>query len=102
MTMPIPPLATQAGETQSVTGPTPEQRPGPQRPPGLRLVKTNAGLLISPMIIVGGALALYLNYQWSDKIFQDIRALDWDRNLRPQLEQHLSITLWATLFTILI
>ncbi|TVR26302.1 MAG: ABC transporter permease [Ilumatobacter sp.] len=100
--MPIPPLATQAGETQTIDAPTPDGGPSQQRPPGLRLVKTNAGLLISPLIIVGGALALYLNYQWSDKIFQDIRALDWNRNLRPQLEQHLSITLWSTLFTILI
>lgn len=102
MSMPIPPLATQAGETQTIDTPTPDGGPSQQRPPGLRLVKTNAGLLISPLIIVGGALALYLNYQWSDKIFQDIRALDWNRNLRPQLEQHLSITLWSTLFTILI
>lgn len=102
MSMPIPPLATQAGETQTIDAPTPDGGPSQQRPPGLRLVKTNAGLLISPLIIVGGALALYLNYQWSDKIFQDIRALDWNRNLRPQLEQHLSITLWSTLFTILI
>lgn len=97
-----PPIATQVGDTQSIDAPTPDDGPGPKRPPGLRLVKTNAGLLVSPLIIVGGALALYLNYQWADKIFQDERALDWDRNLRPQLEQHLSITLWSTVFTILI
>jgi len=49
-----------------------------------------------------GAVALVVNYQRADRIFQDERALNWDRNLRPQLEQHLSITIWATLFTILI
>ena len=38
--------------------------------------------------------------QSADKIFQDERALDWNRNLKPQLEQHLSITMWSTLFTI--
>lgn len=70
--------------------------------PAVRLIRSNAGLVVSPLIIVGGALFLYWNYQRSDKIFQDTRALDWSRNLRPQLEQHLSITLWSTLFTILI
>jgi len=70
-------------------------------PPGLRLIKSNAGLFITPIIVIGGAIALYLYNQSADKIFQDERALDWDRNLRPQLEQHLSLTLWSTVFTIL-
>ncbi|MEX2625851.1 MAG: ABC transporter permease [Ilumatobacteraceae bacterium] len=74
----------------------------PSRPPGLRLIKSNTSLLVMPVIIVGGAIALMLNYSRSDRIFQDERALGWDRNLRPQLEQHLSITLWSTLFVILI
>jgi len=53
------------------------------------------------LIVVGVALALYLYVQNADKIFQDERALDWDRNLRPQLEQHLSICLWSTIFTVI-
>lgn len=69
-------------------------------PPGFRLVKTNIGLFVTPLIILIGGATLYLYVQRADKIFQDERALDWDRNLRPQLEQHLSITMWSTLFTI--
>lgn len=72
------------------------------RPLAVRLVRSNAALLVTPAIIVAGAVALYVNYQRADRIFQDERALSWSRNLRPQLEQHLSITFWATLFTILI
>ena len=75
-------------------------KPGYQLPPGVRLIKTNAGLIITPIIVIVGAIALYSYVQGADKIFQDERALDWDANLKPQLEQHLSITLWATLFTI--
>ena len=70
-------------------------------PPGLRLIKSNAGLFVTPIIVVAGSIALYAYYQSADKGFTDLRALDWDRNLRPQLEQHLSLTLWSTVFTIL-
>jgi osmoprotectant transport system permease protein len=67
----------------------------------LRL-RSNPALLITPVLIALGAIALWVNYQRADKIFQDRRALDWGRNLRPQLEQHLSITFWATAFTVVI
>ena len=65
-------------------------------------VRSHLALMITPLIITAGAAALWINYQRADKIFQDRRALDWGRNLRPQLEQHLSITFWATAFTVLI
>lgn len=65
-------------------------------------LRSNLALLVTPLLISLGALALWVNYQRADKIFQDRRALDWSRNLRPQLEQHLSITFWATTFTVLI
>jgi osmoprotectant transport system permease protein len=77
-----------------------DEPPNHGLPPGLRLIKTNIGLIITPFIVLIGAAALYFYVQGADKIFQDERALDWDRNLRPQLEQHLSITMWSTLFTI--
>jgi osmoprotectant transport system permease protein len=66
------------------------------------LIKSNLGLIVTPVIIVAGAIALYVYNQRADKAFADERALNWDRNLRPQLEQHLSLTLWATAFTILV
>ena len=71
-------------------------------PPGLRLIKSNAGLFVTPAIVIFGALALYTYVQGADKIFQDERALAWDANLRPQLEQHLSITFWDTIFTVVV
>ena len=74
--------------------------PGYTLPPGVRLVKSNAGLFVTPIIVIVGSIALYLYNQNADKIFQDERALDWNNNLRPQLEQHLSLTLWSTVFTI--
>ncbi|HWL42937.1 MAG TPA: ABC transporter permease [Ilumatobacter sp.] len=67
---------------------------------GTRLLASNAGLLITPLIVIAGAVALYVNYQNADRTFSDERALNWSRNLRPQLEQHVSITIWATLFTL--
>jgi osmoprotectant transport system permease protein len=70
-------------------------------PPGVRLIKSNAGLLVTPIIVIVGSILLYAYNQRADKIFQDERALDWERNLKPQLEQHLSLTLWSTVFTIL-
>jgi osmoprotectant transport system permease protein len=77
-------------------------KPGYQLPPGVRLIKSNAGLFITPIIVIIGAILLYAYNQSADKIFQDERALNWDANLRPQLEQHLSLTFWSTVFTILI
>jgi len=79
----------------------PDSNHNSELPPGLRLIKSNAGLFVTPIIVIGGAIALYLYNQSADTIFSDERALDWDRNLRPQLEQHLSLTLWSTVFTIL-
>jgi osmoprotectant transport system permease protein len=70
-------------------------------PPGIRLIKSNAGLFVTPIIVIVGSILLYAYNQRADKIFQDERALDWERNLKPQLEQHLSLTLWSTVFTIL-
>jgi len=69
-------------------------------PPGFGLIKSNIGLIITPVIILLGGLALYSYVQSSDLIFQDERALDWNGNLKPQLEQHLSIAIWSTVFTI--
>lgn len=73
---------------------------------GVTFVRTNARLLVSPAIIVGISVLLY-TYVTSfldsdDAIFQDERSLDWDRNLRPQLEQHISLTLWSTVFVIVV
>lgn len=93
----LTPVALGPGDDPAVTA-----VPRAPKPVALRLISSNAGLLVTPLIVVTGAVALYLFYQRSDRIFQDERSLNWDRNLRPQLEQHLTITLWATVFTLAI
>ena len=72
------------------------------RPPALRLVRGNIGLAVTPVVVIITASLLWWNYGRSDRIFQDERALSWSRNLRPQIEQHLSISFWATFFTVVI
>ncbi len=74
----------------------------PSRPPALRLIRGNLGLAVTPVVVIVTAYLLWWNYGRSDRIFQDERALSWSRNLRPQLEQHLSISFWATFFTVVI
>lgn len=71
-------------------------------PPGVRLIKHHAGLLVTPVIVAIGCIGLLMYYRGADKGFSDERSLSWSRNLRPQLEQHLSLTLWSTVFTVLI
>lgn len=105
MTSQLHDVPVEVAEVDEVHAAEPADQPVSKRselPPGLRLVKSNAGLFVTPAIVLLGSLALYFYVQGADKIFQDERALDWDANLRPQLEQHLSITFWATLFTIIV
>lgn len=94
------PVTDQIGLMAATSAPPPEPTAEEPRPVGLRLIKTNIGLILTPFIVIFGSISLYLYVQSYDMIFQDERALDWDRNLRPQLEQHLSLTMWSTLFTI--
>jgi osmoprotectant transport system permease protein len=86
----------------TAVGETPVDGSGASRPPGVRLVSHRAGLFVTPLIVALGCVGLVVYYRRADRIFQDERALGWERNLRPQLEQHLSLTLWSTLFTIAI
>jgi osmoprotectant transport system permease protein len=105
MTSQLHDVPTEVAEVDEVHAAEPAgdaaRRSGSGLPPGLRLITSNAGLFVTPIIVIAGAVALYAYYQGADKGFSDERALDWDRNLRPQLEQHLSLTLWSTVFTIL-
>jgi osmoprotectant transport system permease protein len=69
-------------------------------------VRNNLRLLVTPAIIITLSVLLYTyvnNFlDGGSAIFQDERALDWDRNLKPQLEQHLSLALWSTAFVVII
>lgn len=70
------------------------------------VIRSNVRLFVTPAIIVVLSIILYTyvtNFLDSDSaIFQDERSLGWERNLKPQLEQHLSLTLWSTVFVIVI
>lgn len=59
-------------------------------------------LLVTPVLIVIGCVWLYWYYGQFDKIFQDERALRWDENLKRQLNAHLTITFWSTVFVVMI
>ncbi len=106
MTSQLHDVPVEVAEVDEVHAAEPVNQPPEEKntglPPGLRLIKTNAGLLVTPIIVVVGAILLYSYNQSADTIFQDERALSWDMNLRPQLEQHLSLTFWSTVFTVLI
>ena len=105
MTSQLHDVPVEVAEVDEIHAAEPFDQPSPERgglPPGLRLIKSNAGLFITPIMVIVGSILLYSYVQSADKIFQDERALDWDANLRPQLEQHLSLTLWSTVFTVLI
>lgn len=67
-----------------------------------RLVRSNGGLIVTPVLVVTIGFALYLYYQGAEKNFQDERALRWSENLRPQLEQHISLALWSTILVIVL
>jgi osmoprotectant transport system permease protein len=104
MTSQLDDIPVDVAELDAVHAAGPVEQISPARgglPPGVRLIKSNAGLFVTPIIVIVGSVLLYAYNQRADKIFQDERALDWDANLRPQLEQHLSLTLWSTVFTIL-
>lgn len=91
------------GEVDPLDGP-------PQAKPRLGWVLTwvrvNAEVFVYPVLIVAATVALYTyvsGFLDSDEaIFQDERALDWQRYLQPQLEQHISLTLWSTVFVVAI
>lgn len=73
-----------------------------RRTGALATVRANAALFVTPVLVVVLGAALRAYYQGADKNFADERALNWERNLRPQLEQHISLTVWSTFFTVLI
>jgi osmoprotectant transport system permease protein len=73
------------------------------KPIRLRLIGSNLGLFLTPLLITAGCVWLY-RYRWDlDPDNNRIqRQLEWGRRLRPQIEQHISITLWSALFVLLI
>ena len=66
------------------------------------LLSSSAALIVTPLVIVALSVALWAYVDSADKILQDSSALDWETNLYPQLRGHIELTLWSTLFVLLI
>ena len=65
-------------------------------------IVANAGLFVQPLIILALGFALYSWVTGTEKDFSEERALRWTEQLRPQLQEHLSLALWSTFFVVLI
>jgi osmoprotectant transport system permease protein len=84
-----------ATKASDPAGPTASGSTGEARKPWLALAITPVALLLLAMLLwqyVGAA----------DKDFQESSALEWSTKLYPQMRAHLSLTLWSTLWVLLI
>jgi osmoprotectant transport system permease protein len=83
------PSAPAAVDTKSAT-------PDASAPRGL-------GLLVgTPIFLLTVSVLLYLYVSGADKDSAETSALDWGTKLWPQLTTHISLSLWSTLFVLLI
>lgn len=60
------------------------------------------GLAVTPVVLVVLSLLLWRHVGGADKDFQETSALEWSTKLYPQLRAHISLTLWSTLWVLLI
>ena len=65
------------------------------------LIRGHIGLFLTPVILTLLGYWLYYYVQHYDRDFSEMRALEYER-LRPQIEQHIELTLWSTLWVLLI
>lgn len=70
-----------------------------------RLRISNLSLIITPIVIAVITWLLY-RYRWgltdNPQYSQIERAVGWERRLKPQIEQHISITLWSAFFVLVL
>lgn len=59
-------------------------------------------LLVTPVLLIGLSVALWFYVDNADKDSRDVSALQWSAKLQPQLLEHISLTLWSTLWVLLI
>ena len=60
------------------------------------------GLVAAPFFFIAIALALRWNVSRTDLNFSETSALDWNENVFPQIRQHLALTMWSTLWVLII
>lgn len=63
---------------------------------------SNLGLVATPALIATLALALFVGVSSAEKDSIETESLDWSTQLRPQLQTHVSLTLWSTLLVLAI
>lgn len=78
----------------------PEDVPEPTAPPSDRRHWLVLG--ITPVVLALLAGALWWFVTAADKDLQEASALEWDTKLYPQIGQHIGLTLWSTLWVLLI
>lgn len=66
------------------------------------VLRSNVGLAVAPMAIAGLAVVLYLWVSGAEKDSIETDALDWATKLRPQLTDHIDLTVRSTLLVLLI
>lgn len=87
--------------TADTTAPSPEADLGSTSPTGAG--GRNLGVLVgTPVALAGAAGALFLYVSNADKDSAEVSALDWGDKLWPQLTTHISLSLWSTLFVLVI
>lgn len=59
-------------------------------------------LIVTPIVLIGAAIALALFVSGAEKDSAEESALDWGTKLFPQLREHLTLTFWSTLFVLLL
>ncbi len=96
------PTTTDADPALDVDDAESIDEPNVQRRSAVDWIRTNAALFIQPLVIVALGSFLYDRVQSEDRDFTERRALRWDEILKPQLQQHLSLTLWSTFFVIVV
>lgn len=65
-------------------------------------LRSSVGLIVLPIAIVVAAVLMAVLVGGAEKDSIETEALDWTTQLRPQLEEHISLTLWSTLLVLLI
>ena len=65
-------------------------------------LRSSAGLVITPFLIAVLAFLLVQYVAGADKDSIETEALDWTTQLRPQLEAHISLTLWSTFWVLVV
>jgi osmoprotectant transport system permease protein len=80
----------------------PQSAPDPVADPVRGSWRGSLGLIVMPIVLAAAAGGLWWHIDRSDKDQQTASALQWDTKLYPQLRDHITLSLWSTLWVLLI